>query len=232
MKLEIKVIFFILIASVILRAEKLDEPVKFKADKVKYLSKKGKEIIKCIGNSEISQGTSSVAAYIIEIYGKKRELSKCRKDVIITDIEDEVYIYGDYAEYDSTKKYAKVNKNPSMYLKKNDLTLKSDIIERFMLEKRSIATGSLEFEQENIKGSSERGVYFEDKNEIILEGNPVVMIDDDIYKSDIIAFYPDEKKAKLLGNVRAEIYTEEQNEESNTTNKGTKEELQEKTGSK
>jgi len=209
MKKTNKIIYlFFLLFPVFCFAQETVEPIKFKANKVIYYFKKGKEKTICKGNAKIWRSDFFLQANKIEIYGKENNISKAYNNVKIISYKDSTIITGGYAEYNNETSYAKVFKNPILTVTNEKLTIHSGIMENFIKENRAVAIGNVVIEQTNYTAYCEKGVYYRDKQLIELTGNPVVYYEDNIFKSEKIIVYIKKKNIKLYGRVYAKLISD------------------------
>jgi len=185
-------------------------PISFQADRVEYIFKKGKEQTICKGKAKIWRDDFIINADLIKIYGSKNEFSEAYKNVKIVSIPDNVIITGDYAEYNNTNSYAKVFKNPVLYVTNEKLRIESAVMESYFDENIAVALGEVIITQTNYKAFCEKGVYYKDKNIIELSGNPVVYYDNDKFKSKKIIIYVKEKRVKLFGDIEAMVFSKKE----------------------
>lgn len=189
----------------LLFAQKNIEPIKFEANRVEYIFKKGKEKTICRGNAKIWRSDFILKANLIKIYGKKNNYAEAFKRVKIISHKDDAIITGDYAEYDNVKGYAKVFKNPVLEVTNRKLRIESAIMENYINENIAVALGDVKITQTNYTAFCEKGVYYKDKEKIELTGNPVVYYENDVFKSKKIIVYIKQKRVKLYGDVEAKI---------------------------
>ena len=155
-------------------AEEAVEPIQFKADRVEYIYKKGKEKITCKGNARIERSDFFLNAKLIYIYGEKRDFVKAHNNIKMVNKIDNVEIYGDYAEYDNIKGYAKVFKSPKLIYTNEKLEIVSAVMETFLNESRSVALGNVKISQTNYVAYCEKAVFWQKKEMIELTVNPCV----------------------------------------------------------
>ncbi len=198
--------------TLLLFAQKKVEPIKFEANRVEYIFKKGKEKTICRGNAKIWRSDFILKANLIKIYGKKNDYAEAFRKVKIVSPKDNAIIIGDYAEYDNVKGYAKVFKNPVLEVTNRKLKIKSAIMENYINENIAIALGDVKITQTNYTAFCEKGVYYKDKEKIELTGDPVVYYENDVFKSRKIIVYIKQKRVKLYGDVEAKIRPEKRQE--------------------
>ena len=198
--------------TLLLFAQKKVEPIKFEANRVEYIFKKGKEKTICRGNAKIWRSDFILKANLIKIYGKKNDYAEAFRKVKIVSPKDNAIITGDYAEYDNVKGYAKVFKNPVLEVTNRKLKIKSAIMENYINENIAIALGDVKITQTNYTAFCEKGVYYKDKEKIELTGDPVVYYENDVFKSRKIIVYIKQKRVKLYGDVEAKIRPEKRQE--------------------
>ncbi len=181
------------------------EPIKFEANRVEYVFKKGKEKTICKGNAKIWRSDFILKARLIKIYGKKNDYAQAFRNVKIVSPKDNAIITGDYAEYDNIRGYAKVFKNPVLVVTNRKLRIESAVMENYIQENKAIALGDVRIYQTNYTAFCEKGIYYKDKDKIELIGNPIVYYGKDVFKSRKIFVYIKQKKVKLYGDVEAKI---------------------------
>lgn len=199
----ILLLFFLLTS--LLWANETAEPIKFKADRMEYIYKKGKEQVICRGRARVERSDFSLKARLIYIYGENRDFVKAYNDVKMINKIDEVVIYGDYAEYDNIAGYGKVFKSPRLVYTNEKLEMESAIMETFINENRSIAFGDVKITQTNYVAYCEKAIYWHKKDTIELTGDPVIYYEENLFRAEKIIIYIKKKLVKLYGNVRARI---------------------------
>lgn len=178
-------------------------PVEISANRLEYIKKE--DTIICRGNVTVVQGNTKIKADMMRVKGDKHKYIKCFNNVKIIDTEKDIVLTGDFAEYYSLEQYAKMSKNPVLKLNNNSTTVRSELMERFIAERRAVALGNVIIKQEDITTISERAVYFEEFNRLELDGKPVLKTKTDEYRSERMVFLLDEKKVILIGDVEAKI---------------------------
>ncbi|MBN1898364.1 MAG: hypothetical protein JW827_06275 [Spirochaetes bacterium] len=181
------------------------EPIKFEADRVEYVFKKGNEKTLCRGNAKIWRSDFTLFAQLIKIIGKDNNYAEAYNKVKLISPKDNTIITGGYAEYDNVKGYAKVFKSPVLVVTNRDVTITSAVMENYMNENISIALGDVKITQTNYVAFCEKGIYYKDQDKIEMLGNPIVYYDKDEFRSKKIIVYIKEKKVKLYDDVEAEI---------------------------
>ena len=203
-------LFFIFFIN-ILSTQEISEPIKFKADQIEYIYKKGKEKVTCRGSARIERSDFFLKAYLIRIYGINRNFSKADKHVKMINKKDNVVIYGDYAEYDNVKGYAKVFKSPRLIFTNENLEIISAVMETFLNEHKSIALGDVKITQTNYTAYSEKAVYWHEKEIIELTGDPIVYYGSDVFQAEKIIVYIKKEIVKLYDNVKAKVISKNEN---------------------
>ncbi len=184
------------------------EPIKFRANKVEYFYKKGKEKTICRGDAEIWRSDFYLRSNLIYIYGKDYSIAKCYGNVKIISRKDEAIITGGYAEYDNIKEYARVFKNPVLVLTNRKITIKSALMETYPAKQISIALGNVIVTGTNFIAKGEKGIYYKERGVIELTGKPEVIQNEDVFKGNKIVVYIHKKKIKLYGDIRAIMVSE------------------------
>ncbi len=201
-KLYILILFFILNPLI---AQKSVEPVKFKANRIEYIYKKGKEQVICRGNARMERSDFFLKANLIRIYGKDRNFAKAFRKVKMVNKKDNVIVYGDYAEYDNVDGYVKVFKSPRLVYTNEKLEIKSAVMESYLNENKSIALGDVKITQTNYVAYSEKAVYLQNRNLIELTGDPVVYYNKNEFRAEKIIVYIKKEIIKLYDRVVAKI---------------------------
>ncbi len=206
MRIRDKILIFVLLFLFPLILESKDNPpIRFKANKVEYIYKKGKEATICRGSAHIWRNDFDLDAYIIKLYGKDNDIAKAYKNVILKSKTNNIIIKSDYAEYNNKISYAKFFKNPILKETNRKLEIRSALMESYIDKNISIALGNVFIKGTNYTAYCEKCIYYQDKARIELVGNPIVYYEDDIFKSDKIIVYIRKKKVKLYGNVEANL---------------------------
>jgi len=203
----ILIALFIALESIV--SGKTVEPITFKADRVEYIYKKGKEKVTCKGNSKIERSDFFMKAETIYIFGEKRDFSKAYKDIHMINKIDNVEIFGDYAEYDNIKGYAKVFQSPRLIYTNDKLEITSAIMESYLNESKSIAIGNVKIIQTNYVAYCEKAVYWQKKEIIELTGDPIVYYEKNVFQGNKIIVYINKKMVKLYDNVKAKIISKD-----------------------
>ena len=191
-------------------AQESTEPIKFKADRVEYIYKKGKEKVTCKGNARLERSDFFLKAKLIYIYGVKKDFAEAYNNVKMLNKIDNVEIYGDYAEYDNAKGYAKVFKSPKLIYTNEKLEIESAVMETFLNENKSIALGDVKITQTNYVAYCEKAVYWQKKEMIELTGDPVVYYGKNVFKAKKIIVYIKKTTVKLYDDVRVRIISKNQ----------------------
>lgn len=219
---ELYCIIFILFIFSILSAQ-APEPIKFKANKIEYIYKKGKERVICRGNAKVERSDFYLRAVTIHIIGKDRNYAKAYKNVKILNKRDNIVVYGDYAEYDNITGYAKVFKSPKLIYTNEKLVITSSVMETYINDSKSIALGDVKITQTNYTAFSEKAVYLQNKDLIELTGDPVVYEDNNMFEAEKIVVYIKKNLIKLYDNVIAKIKSERRTVQTeSSTNIGNK----------
>ena len=77
----IRPVFIILSCLMFLHAEKAVEPIEFKADRVEYVYKKGKEKVTCKGNALVERSDFNMKADLIHILGANKDYVKAYDNI-------------------------------------------------------------------------------------------------------------------------------------------------------
>ena len=204
-------IFFFLVVGLV-SAKEANEPVKFKADKMEYVFKKGKEQVTCRGRAIMERSDFYLKARLIHIYGEKRDNAKAYNDVKMVNKIDNVIIFGDYAEYDNNAGYAKVFKSPKLIHTNQKLEITSAVMETFLNENRSVAIGDVKITQTNYVAYAERAVFRHNKDTIELTGRPVVYYEKNEFRAKKIIVYTKKNLVKLYDDLGIRIRSKKEDE--------------------
>ncbi len=202
---SLALLFFFLIPG-LANAKKPAEPIKFKADKMEYVFKKGKEKVTCRGRARMERSDFFLKARLIHIIGPNKDFAKAYNNIKMVNKNDNVVIYGDYAEYDNIEGYAKVFKSPKLVYTNEKLEIESAVMETFLNENKSIARGDVKITQTNYVAYSEKAVYFHKKKTIELTGSPVVYRGKNVFRARKMIVFTDSNLIKLYDEVRTKIY--------------------------
>ncbi|GEM_PF-4338854 len=192
------------------------EQLTFTADVLKYKFKEGEKRTQCIGNAKIIQGSTTIKAQRITIYGENHSTAVCSGNVDVIDRESQVEIKGGRADYKKYPKYAKITKSPILYLNKDNVKVTAAIMERFFEEGRNEAQGNVVITKSNTICKSERATFYEDENKFTADGEPHVEIGKDIYFADSIIVLTEEDRIILKNNIQAIIYPGNSNKDNYT----------------
>ncbi|MBU1075934.1 MAG: hypothetical protein KKH98_01490 [Spirochaetes bacterium] len=181
------------------------EPIKFKADRIEYIYKKGNEEVICRGNAIVERSDFFLKAQLIRIYGEDRNFVKAFQKIKMVNKIDNVIVYGDYAEYDNISGYAKVFKSPKLVVTNENLEITSAVMETYLNENKSIALGDVKITQTNYTAYSEKAVYLQNRGMIELTGDPKVYQENDMFSAEKIVVYIKKKLIKLYNKVVSKI---------------------------
>lgn len=181
------------------------EPIRFTADKVEYTYREGAEKVKCMGNARIERSDFFLKANTVIILGKDRNQAKAYDNVRIINRQNQIVIEGHYAEYNNTNSYMKVFKSPRLISTNKRVTITSAVMESFLSEDRSVATGSVRIVQTNYTADAEKAEYFQGLDQIELTGDPVVYSGSDTFQARKIIIYVKQKLVKMFNDVYAVI---------------------------
>jgi lipopolysaccharide export system protein LptA len=181
------------------------EPIRFKADKMEYVFRKGAEQVTCRGRARMERSDFFLNAKLIHIYGEKKDYAKAYEDIKMVNKIDQVVIFGNYAEYDNPAGYAKVFKSPRLVYTNQDLEITSAVMETFLNENRSVAIGNVKITQTNYTAYGEKAVFNHNTDTIELTGNPVAYMNKNMFRAKKIVVYTEKKLVKLYDSVQSRI---------------------------
>lgn len=184
------------------------QDIEISGDKIEYIRKKGKEAIILKGNAKVVQEKTTITADIIKVIGRDKEYAQCFNNIRIKDEETDSILTGDYAEYFSKKKYAKISKKPVLELKKDNTIIRSELMERFIDERKAVATGDVRIKKTNMNTKSERATYIEAEEKLELTGEPQLRVGFDEYFANTMLFFHKENRVLMFGKVKANISLE------------------------
>ncbi len=177
----------------------------------KVVFRKGREMEQWVGNVEITVITGGdikdtvIKADVVEIYADERKKAYCKRDVYVIDKKNEVVMTGGEAEYYDSLKYARITKSPFLYIKRDQISIEAEEMERFMDRKMSLAKGNAVVHTKTMTAYGIFVTFNENNKEIILTGRPKLIKDNDVFYADRITLYTENDMVRMEGNVRGEL---------------------------
>lgn len=170
------------------------------ADKVFYYDLT--QIFKATGNVILKDSIRQIYAKQIS-YFKSEDRVEADFDVIMTDSINSIDIFGQHASFDNTQDYALVTGNPMLVKKdstgKEELRITSIKMELFEGGDRAVVTDSVRIIQRKANATCGQAEFYRDKNEIILNQNPVAWQEGDRLSGELIhLFIKDNKLTKAI----------------------------------
>jgi len=197
-------------------AVEVTSPITIVADKAVWDRKR--EITVFTGNVVASQKGLQIKADNLESYGSNEEIKKVIGwgKVIIYDAANTATLKGGRIEYYRDNDYILVTEKPSMEMKRDNVFITGERMERYMKNKISIVTGNARLEQKTANGNNlmfcEKAVYDEEKKQVVATGSPKVYQDKNFFSGEEIIFHVEDEKVEILKNVKIEITPEEKND--------------------
>ncbi|GMT48586.1 MAG: hypothetical protein IEMM0008_0125 [bacterium] len=125
-------------------------------------------------------------------------------NVKLYDHENAIEVFGEFIEYFTKSKYAKIKTNAKLIAIKDQITVNSEFMERFGEEKIYIARNNvvIKLERENATATCDQGIYEILKKRFILRGHSKIYHGGSQYSADEIFIYTESKNIVLLGNAQ------------------------------
>lgn len=195
-----------------LKAEKEKEPLTITAKEALWNKKEQTVFLK--GEVKIVHKETIINADLVEGYGELDNLEKIigRGKVKIVDTRDETTISGRYLEYLQATEYTLITADKGervkLEVKSDTITVTAAKMERYLKEKRSVATGEVEIKGEDLSAFCGRATYYEDEEKIVLEGDPrlIQIKEGNRFQGEQIIYYPEDERIKIIGGVEATIF--------------------------
>ena len=197
-------------------AVEVTSPVTIVAEKAVWDRKR--EMTVFTGNVVVTQKGLEIRADNLESYGSNDEIKKVIGwgKVSIYDAANTATLKGGRIEYYRDNDYILVTEKPSMEMKKDNVFITGERMERYMKNKISIVTGNAKLEQKTANGTNlmfcEKAVYDEVKKQVVATGSPKVYQDKNFFSGEEIIFHVEDEKVEILKNVKIEITPEEKND--------------------
>ncbi len=125
-------------------------------------------------------------------------------NVKLYDHENSIETFGEFVEYFTENKYAKLKTNAKLIAIKDQITVNSEFMERFGEEKIYIARNNviIKLEREKATATADEGIYEILRKRFILRGHPKIYHEGSQYSADEIFIYTESKNIVLLGNAQ------------------------------
>ncbi len=165
-----------------------EDSVLIYAEKKRYIY--GKKYWDLLGNPVLKKGSDSLSAKSIKYFQeKKRAIAK--GNIKIFSYKDSVEVFGKYGEYHTDSGYAKLITDTKLIAIKDNITINSEIIERFKKKKIYTARNNVKIvmEKDNAVITAQNAVYSLSKKTITLKGSPIINQNGWEYKAKEIIFH-------------------------------------------
>lgn len=194
------------------QVEKQKEPLTITAKEALWNKRERTVFLK--GEVKIAYKDTIISADLVEGYGDLENLEKIigRGKVKLVDTNEETIITGGYLEYLQAAEYTLITADKGgkvkLEVKPDTITVTATKMERYLKEKRAVATGEVEIKGENLSASCGLATYYQEEKKIILEDNPqLIQIEDgNQFQGEQIIYYTEEEGVKIIGKVKATIF--------------------------
>jgi lipopolysaccharide transport protein LptA len=141
------------------------------------------------------------------VYYRDKEEFVATGDVVLVDQENDARLTGSRLVYDRKKKYAELTGSPVLKTFDEDgellITVFSDKMEFFQEIEKAVATSNVEIMQDEVKATCLVATLYNQREEIILSGNPEVTKEKNYMAADEIHLFMQEdelERVELWGN--------------------------------
>lgn len=193
------------------KAQKKRSPVTYRGSslirELKRLRKRGpkEQLLILQGRARIRHENLTLRSGKITIVGKDGESAISNTPLVIEDKKEKIQIKAGYGKYFRFLRRVILKKNPVMIqtLKNGQKSyLYAGEMIRDFKTGEIVAVGDVKILHETMRGYGERAVYYDRDKKAVLEGNPVVYDQENIYQADQIVYYNEENRVELVGNVQ------------------------------
>lgn len=156
-----------------------------------------------LGNPKIKNGQDTLSATSIKYYtDKKKGISI--GNVKLFDHANTIEVFGNYGEYHTESKYAKLITNTKLFAIKDQIVIYSEIMERFAKKYIYVARNKVivQLEREGVVATAGKGIYEIRNKRVVLIDHPQITHNNTKYFADEIIIYTDTKEVILNNNAK------------------------------
>ncbi|MFZ5518552.1 MAG: OstA-like protein [Candidatus Zhuqueibacterota bacterium] len=167
------------------------------------------KMYRAVGRVQLKDSTNQVTAARIT-YFKNEDQVMADSQVVMTDFKNNFTIYGQRAEIDNVRDYAKVTGEPILIKKDStgaeEFRITSSIMEMFERGEKAVVSDSVTITHKKAVSTCGKAEYYRRTNEILLDKNPTVTQGGDFLSGDLIhLFIKDRALVKAIVKNRAMV---------------------------
>ena len=190
------------------------ETFRFSGDETSVVFAEGQERTVLRGSATVTSDDTSIAAEEIEIYGEDFRYAVARGGVEAANADREIYITAEELFFDRERDVLRAEGNAVLEDRRNDLVVKGNLLENRSEDEVTIAQVAVRILGEDLTARGEFALYRRETEVLELSGLPVVFWKGDEYRAARIVVDLQQDEISLEGDVRGQITTETEEEET------------------
>lgn len=208
---RISLVMFILFFSLLLFAG--EDTITFSGNNMKTILARGRERTLLSGMAQLTSKDNFISADSIELYGKDFSYIFCTGNVHVINREKNIEVWSGKLFYNRDKNIIRFQENAVMEDKENEIVVKGGLIETWEDDEITIIQIGVRILKKDMVCRSEFARYLRNEDRLELSGMPRVIWKGDEYKALKIFIDLEKDEIHLEGNVKGEVFWEEEDEE-------------------
>ena len=196
------------------------ETFEFSSDRTSIVFAEGRERTVLSGNARVVSDRTVIEAETIEIFGEDFRYATAEGTVRVEDLDRGIRLESHTLFFDREADILRAEGSAVMEDLDNELVVKGDVIEHRTEEELSTVQVGVRILGEDLTARGEFARYQRETQELELSGLPVVFWKGDEYRASRIVMNIDTEDISLQGEVRGSVTTQEQEADSEETERG------------
>ena len=160
------------------------------------------------GNAHLVRPDLIFDANYIKAFGENSKNIEAKDSIQFLDLENHVKLMGNTLEHNEENGYTHITDDTKVeFLNKDNSKVQATMtameIERFNEKKEIVARGDVKVKTENSTLYGEYATYYEEKENMVLEGNPRMTKDKNTVRSGKIILYPSKNRVLLTDGIKS-----------------------------
>lgn len=203
------IVFFFSVSSLLLS----EDTITFSGNTMKTILARGRERTVLAGMAELTSKENVIYADSIELYGKDYNYIFCTGNVHVINKEKKIEVWSKKLFYNRKINMIRFQENALMEDKENEIVVKGGLIETWEDDEITIIQIGVRILKKDMICRSEFARYLRKEDRLELSGMPRVIWKGDEYKALKILIDLENDEIHLEGNVKGEVFWEEENKE-------------------